>query len=65
MSRRKSDGQINKTSVRSFRREQLKANGVLPTYRFRSVRMPNKRRQAQRDACRQQIDLEQTANDNS
>ena len=38
--------------LRSVRREQRKRAGLLPTYRFRSQRIPNKRRQAERDACR-------------
>ena len=38
--------------LRSVRREAQKKAGLLPTYRFRSKRMPDRRRQAERDACR-------------
>ncbi|MHB1783483.1 MAG: hypothetical protein ACYCTE_12515, partial [Acidimicrobiales bacterium] len=38
--------------IRTIRRAQQKQAGMLPTYRFRARRIPNKRRQAERDACR-------------
>ena len=38
--------------VRAVRRAQQKRAGLLPSYRFRAVRMPDRRKQAQRDACR-------------
>jgi hypothetical protein len=41
--------------IRTVRREQQKQAGMLPTYRFRSRRIPNKRRQADRDACRTSV----------
>ena len=41
--------------IRSVRREQQKQLGLLPTYRFRSKRMPDRRKQAQRDACRTSV----------
>ncbi len=51
MSRPKRPSERTK-DVRGVRREAQKRAGVLPTYRFRSQRIPNKRRQAERDACR-------------
>lgn len=41
--------------LRSVRREAQKRARALPTYRFRAKRIPNKRRQAERDACRTTI----------
>jgi len=38
--------------VRTVRRSQQKQAGLLPTFRFRSKRVPNKRHHAERDACR-------------
>jgi hypothetical protein len=41
--------------LRSVRPEAQKRAGALPTYPFRPKRIPNKRRQAERDACRTTI----------
>jgi hypothetical protein len=52
MSRSKHPSVQGIKDLRSVRREQQKQAGLLLTYRFRSQRIPNKRRQAERDACR-------------
>jgi hypothetical protein len=51
----KSQQSIWSKDLRSIRREQLKRAGLLPTYRFRSKRIPNRRHQAERDACRTKV----------
>lgn len=53
MRKRRAKTTDNASVLRSIRRERAKAAGTLLANR--SVRMPNAKRQAQRDACRSKL----------